>query len=370
MKLKPFHKYFIALVLLVGIAGWYSCGRNTAGAGPGRIGIGGEECWLTAERKPSSRILKQAEELVQEYEQLLTDRGGDSQVVKINSAAGRSPVQVHPEVIDILQKSLNFARLSDGRYDPSAAPLYDLWKGASEQQKQPERDLVHSLLEQVDFRRISMNAGMRQVYIPDEGMQITMQPGLDGYIVDKTAELFQGSRTRDICIGRGVVRRVVNGNSQFTYPKEVLYADADRQSLPVLTLNNLKTRSMATLYASEHLLINLTSGFPVRNGLVALVSTGPEAYATEVLAHTVAAGELVSGIALVEEIPFFEVLCITEDRKIICTSGFEPHLSEINSEYTLHVYDPRVEEDIQNEQIAYLRPLVSAGTADGKNILR
>ncbi len=370
MKPKPAYRWFFLLILIVGVVAGYGCGRSSSDGGPERIQIGGEDCWLTAKRKPSRRILKQAEELVQEHEQLLVDQGAGSHVVKINSSAGQSPVQVHPKVIGILRKSLNFAQLSDGRYDPSAAPLYDLWRKAAEQQQQPARSLVYSLLDQVNFRRISVNAGMRQVYIPDAGMQITMQPGLNGYVVDRAAELFQQNEIGDIIISKGVVRKAVHGDSRITYPKEVLYADAERHSEPVLTLNNLKTRAIVTLYASEHLFIDLSSGFPAKNGLVALVCIGPDAYASEVLTYTVATGELVSGIALVEEMPFFEVLCITEDQEIICTSGIEPHLRILNSEYTLHVYDSRVEKDIRNERIAYLRPLVSVGTADGENILR
>jgi len=370
MKINPLIKLIVALVLITGAALWYGCSRDNSAKEAGRVKIGGTNCWLRADKVPPQRLLEQAESLIQFYEQSLNDEGEDSQILKINAAAGERPVPVGAHVFEILMKSLNFARLSDGRYDPSAAPLYELWQKATVENQTPSRTLVHSVLEQVDYRRIRMNEGMQHVYIPDKRMQMSMQPGLDGFVVDKTAELLQQNRVADICISKGTARRAINGNSQFTFTEEILYENITEQTKPVCTLKNLKSRSLVSLYAQQHLLIDLSSGYPVENGLICLVSTGPEAYAAEVLAFSVAAGDLNSGIALVEEMPFFEVLCVTDQQEIICTSGLEPHLSDIDSEYTLRVFDSRAEEDTHDERIAYFRSVVPVGTAAGKNILR
>ncbi len=45
--------------------------------------------------------------------------------------------------------------------------------------------------------------------------------------------------------------------------------------------------------------------------------------------------------ALVEELPFFEVVCVTEEYEVFCTSGFEAYLSGLNPEYTLYVNKSR-----------------------------
>ncbi len=370
MKTKLLIRLIIVLILITAAALWYGCNRDNSGREPGRIKIGGTNSWLKAREAPPQRLLKQAESRVQFYEQSLNDEGEDSQVLKINAAAGERPVRIDAHVFEILKKSLSFARLSDGRYDPSAAPLYELWHKSSIENQTPSRTLVHSMLEQVDYRRIRTNEGMQHVFLPDKRMRISMQPGLDGFVVDKIAELLHQNGVADICISKGIARRSINGNSQFTFNEEILYENITEQSEPVCTMKNLKARSLVSLYAQQHLLIDLTSGYPVENGLICLVSTGPEAYAAEVLAFMVATGELNSGIALVEEMPFFEVLCITDQQEIICTSGLEPHVSDIDSEYTLRVFNSRAEEDIHDERIAYLRSVVPFGTADGKNILR
>lgn len=378
MKGNSLIKLLVALIVLCAITAWYGCSGNGSEQETGRMRIGGADCRLSASKTPPARLLEEAEGLVQLYEQSLSDQGDKSQIVKINAAAGQRPVQVDEHVIEVLKKSLNYARLSDGRYDPSAAPVYELWEKRTEENRVVRRSLVHSALEQVDFRRIRVNEGMRQVYIPDEAMRISMQPGMDGFIVDKAAELFQRNGVTDVCLSKGIVRRAINGNSQYTFSEEVLYENGEKQSGYVGKLKNLKSKALVTLYSQKRLFINLNSGFPAENGLICLVSFGPEAYAAEILAFTVAAGDLHSGIALVEEMPFFEVLCITEDQEIMCTTGVEPLLSEINPDYTLRVFDPRVkkdmkkdmEKDTQDEQVAYLRSVVPAGITYGKNILR
>ncbi len=370
MKRPPLISLLFVLIVLCGLAAWYGCSRDGSDQKANPILIGGTDCRLRAKRTLPTKVIEEAESIVQRYERNLNDKGSESQIARINLAAGLRPVQVDGYIIEILKKSLNYARLSDGRYDPSAAPLYELWENWTGESRTVQRSRVHSVLEQVHFRRIRMSEGVRQVFIPDEGMRISMHPGMDGYIVDKTADLLQSRGVADVCIAKGIVRRAINGSTQYTFAEEILYENGKVQSGYVVTLHNLKARALATLYTSEHLLINLSSGFPVENGLICLVSTGPEAYAAEVLAFTVASGDLNSGLALVAELPFFEVLCITENREIFCTAGLEPHVDEIDSDYTLHVFDSRVEEDLKNEQVAYIRPVVSVGTADGKNILR
>jgi thiamine biosynthesis lipoprotein len=279
--------------------------------------------------------------MVHSYEEQLNAGAAGSQILKINSAANQRPVTVDTGVFEAIQKSIIFARLSGGRYDPSAAPLYNLWRGALSEGNTPSRTEIYAALGSVNFRGINMNPDLQQVYLPDSSMQVTLEPGLDGYIVDKVADLLQQHNIVDVSISKGVVRRSINGESEFTFDEEVLYENDDPSGTPIVTLKNLKTRALSRFHTSRRLLLNLSAGYPAKNRVSCVASIGPEAHAAEILAHLVATGEITRGIALVEELPFFEVICVTEEYEVFCTSGFESYLSELNPEYTLYVNKSR-----------------------------
>lgn len=344
LKLMVRIKLLLELLLVTMIVGsplWQACNRRDSSLETRAFHVGLSDCRITSLKGTPSRVRRQVEEMVHSYQEQLSADSAGSQILKINSAANQGPVTVDSGVFEVLQKSITFARLSGGRYDPSAAPLYKLWRRAQSEGKKPSRTEIYAALGSVNFRRIDMNPDSQQVYLPDSSMQVTLEPGLDGYIVDKVADLLQQHNMVDVSISKGVVKRSINGESEFTFEEEVLYENDESFDTPIVTLKNLKARALASFHTSSLLLLNLSTGYPTQNRVSCVASIGPEAHAAEILAHIVAAGEISRGIALVEELPFFEVICVTEEYEVFCTSGFEPYLSDLNPKYTLHVNNSR-----------------------------
>ncbi len=311
----------------------YGCSRRKEESKPHRILIGSSNCSVTSPYTLSKAMITQLDSTVDVYEKKLGFNDTNSQIAKINSAAGLQLVEVDKEVISIVGKSLKFARLSQGRYDPSAVPLYSLWRTAIEEGREPDRDDIYALLEQVNYRRIIVNTESKEIFIPDKGMEISMVPGMDGYIVDRVSALLNQKGIADICVSKGIV--------QCTTENEIVLYESEGQSegrgsLPVIKLKGTNFHALAGLYSEGRLLLNLTTGYPVKNGILCVTTFGPDAYAAEVLAHIVASGGTGSGLSLVEEIPFFEVVCFTDNREVFCTSGIRGYIEYIHPEYTLH----------------------------------
>ncbi|MFO7731584.1 MAG: FAD:protein FMN transferase [Spirochaetia bacterium] len=332
---------FVLVTMVVGSSIWQACSPKDTSLEACEFIVSRSDCRITSLKKIPSKVRRQLEEMVHSYEEQLSASAKGSQIYKINSAANKRPVTVDKGLFEVLQKSITFARVSGGRYDPSAAPLYKLWRKALSEGKKPSRTEIYTALESVNFRRIKMDPDSQQIYLPDASMQVTLEPGLDGYIVDKVADLLQQHSVVDVSISKGVVKRSINGESKFTFDEEVLYENDDPSGTPIVSLKNLKARSLSRFHTSPRLFLNLGTGYPAKNNISSVASIGPEAYAAEILAHIVASGEIAGGIALVEELPFFEVICVTEDQEVFCTSGFEPYLSDLNPEYTLYVNNSR-----------------------------
>src|SRR5258707_9074406 len=79
----------------------------------------------TEDEEKTERALARAFDEIKRIEVLMTDweRPGEplSDVVRVNKSAGVDPVQVSPETIDVVEKSLWMSRSSDGVFDVTYA---------------------------------------------------------------------------------------------------------------------------------------------------------------------------------------------------------------------------------------------------------
>jgi len=110
------------------------------------------------------------EELFQEMrrlEQLLSYTESSSEVGKINRAAGKEPVQVGPEAMEAIAKAIYFAGLSEGAFDPSVAPLLDLWGFRGETYRVPSSGEIEAAAALVDYRLVEIDRTAGTIFLPN-----------------------------------------------------------------------------------------------------------------------------------------------------------------------------------------------------------
>ena len=73
---------------------------------------------------------------------MMSDYKPDSELSKVNREAFANPVKVSPELFEILQKSVEFSRLSNGAFDITVGPLVDLWHKAGEANSMPDENTL------------------------------------------------------------------------------------------------------------------------------------------------------------------------------------------------------------------------------------
>ena len=73
---------------------------------------------------------------------VMSDYKADSELSKVNREAFAHAVKVSPELFGILQKSVEFSRLSNGAFDITVGPLVDLWHKAGETNSMPDENAL------------------------------------------------------------------------------------------------------------------------------------------------------------------------------------------------------------------------------------
>jgi len=133
--------------------------------------------------------LESALDEVQRLETLLSNWRDDSELSLLNARSGQGAVPVSPELFEVVESALRWARLTEGTFDPTVEPLTRRFR---------ERTLprssgaigspIRGISSVVGWRRVSMDPVRRTIALPEGG-------GLDlggigkGYALDRAGRV-------------------------------------------------------------------------------------------------------------------------------------------------------------------------------------
>lgn len=157
-----------------------------------------------AEEAVAADAARRALDEVDRLENLLSEWREDSEISRVNEAAGREPVRVGPELLRMVQESLAIARWSDGAFDISWAALRGLWDFRPDRpHTPPEEATVRARLPLWNWRNIVVDAARSTVFLRRPGMAIGLGGIAKGYAVDRAAEVLLRAGLRDFMIYGG-----------------------------------------------------------------------------------------------------------------------------------------------------------------------
>ena len=177
---------FKILFLIVGLIFGVHCRSARVGQAETLMGTLVE---ITAEGRDHKLVKARvalAFEEVRRVDRLMSTFREDSELSRINRAAGVAPVQVSPEVLEAIERSLEVSRLSDGAFDISYAALGGLWDFSGEKPARvPEAAEIAARLKRVGWRRIQVDRSAGTVFLPEAGMRLDLGAIAKGYAVDR-----------------------------------------------------------------------------------------------------------------------------------------------------------------------------------------
>jgi len=97
------------------------------------------------------RCIEAGFEQLKRIDAMMSDYKNDSELSRVNREAFTSPVKVGPELFEILQKSVEFSRLSNGAFDITVGPLVDLWHKAGKTNSVPDENTLAAVKARVGF---------------------------------------------------------------------------------------------------------------------------------------------------------------------------------------------------------------------------
>jgi FAD:protein FMN transferase len=231
------------------------------------------------------------------------------------------------ELTHVVTRALEYSRLTDGAFDPTIAPLLNLyveryWQGGVP----PVTSEVEQALSLVDYRRLHI-AGS-EIRFDQPGMSISLDAIAKGYVVDRTAaHLVAGGAERVMVGAGGDIALASAGSSDEEWQIGIQDPWNASGMLGVLSLTG---DCMATsgdymqAFTEDRLLHHIlnprTGVSPVHTSAVTVVA--PTAMDADALATATFVLEPEAGLALLERLDGVEGMVVTKDRSQLTTRGF------------------------------------------------
>ena len=164
------------------------------------------ELWCEDERAAHAAMAAVMDEM-HRIDRAMSPHKPDSELSRINRAAARMAVPLSDEMYRLLERSLDFSRLSDGAFDitfASVGNLYDYREGI-----EPDAQAFERGRAAVGWRNLVLDPQARTVRFARDGMRIDLGGFAKGYAVDNGAALLAARGITNAIVTAGGDSRIL-----------------------------------------------------------------------------------------------------------------------------------------------------------------
>jgi thiamine biosynthesis lipoprotein len=181
-------------------AGWYSADEAIMGTAIHA------ELWCPEHRLAQAAITAVMAEM-HRIDAAMSPHKPDSELSRINRDAAQAPVAVSREMFDLVARSIEFSRLSDGAFDITFAAvgqLYDYRRGVA-----PTQAEVAVARAAVGYQGLTLDARAGTVQFTRPGMRIDLGGFAKGHAVDNCAVILRGLGIENAIVSAGGDSRIL-----------------------------------------------------------------------------------------------------------------------------------------------------------------
>ncbi len=282
---------------------------------------------------------------IAEIDSAMTINKPDSEVIRVNKAAGLHPVKVAPDVFFVIKRGLEFSLLGNGAFDITVAPLVALWGIGTAHARVPRPDEIKETLALVGSRNLELQEAGSTVFLKRPGMGIDLGSMAKGYAADEVARVLREHGVTSALINLGGNILTMGQKPDGTPWRIGIQNPEEPRGTPVgvveIPRGSVTTAGTYERYFTSggkryfHIL-DARTGYPAWNGLAAVSIVAGDSMSADGYDTVVFTQGLNAGRALVEAAHgAIEAVFITEKRGIYVTPALRPRFKLSDSRFTM-----------------------------------
>ncbi|MDG5857146.1 FAD:protein FMN transferase [Clostridium beijerinckii] len=304
---------------------------------------------LKAYGPKANEAIEESLSRLDEIEQMASVTIDSSDISKINQAAGKEYVQVHPEIIKMVETAVKYSKLSNGVFDITVGPLVNLWGIGTDNERIPTDEEIKSKLPLVGYNDISINEENSSIKLLKEGMAIDLGGIAKGFAADEVLKIYKNYDIKGGIISLGgssiyTVGKKPDGtpwNVGVKHPRK----DSDQDYVGIINLSEqaLSTSGDYERYFIKdgkryHHILNPSTGYPTDNGVMSVTivvdSSIPDSnMLADILTKTVFIAGVDNGLKFIDSLQGVSCMAITSDYNIYKSSSWNIKLDKLDPEF-------------------------------------
>jgi len=151
----------------------------------------------------ADELLTHCFELLRSYEHRFSANDASSELMEINHQAGIAPVQVHPDLFELIALGTLHSQAKNSHLNIAIGPLVQTWRIGFSDARRPAPEEIEQALLKIDPQQIQLDQENYTVFLKRPGMKIDLGALAKGYSADLIATYLRGKGIKDALIDLG-----------------------------------------------------------------------------------------------------------------------------------------------------------------------
>ncbi len=287
-------------------------------------------------------LMEEAAQLVSQLESSLSTTDSGSEIYKANATGSAA---LSHSTAELLEQALALCEKTDGALDLSIYPVVQAWGFTTGTHKVPTGEELASLLEQVDYSRISYSAPSRTVTLP-EGMKIDLGSVAKGYTSDRLIQLLEENGVRSAVLNLGGNVHILGAKPDGSLWRIGIKDPQGESYFGILSTANqavITSGGYERFFEGEdgtvywHI-IDPKTGYPAKNGLISATAIGSQGVYCDALSTALFIMGPEKAADFWREHRDFDAILVTDHNEVLITPGLVDSFQLVEgSPYTLTV---------------------------------
>ena len=282
---------------------------------------------FTVIHEDGDEIIIDAEQEIRRLENLLSVTLENSEISKLNAAAGKESVEISEDTMILLEAGKNLGAMTGGAFDIAISPVVKAWGFTEEEHHVPSQAELDTLLPLTDPDEVILD--QMTAFLQKEGMAVDLGGITKGYASDQVASLLKGKGVESAIVSLGGNVYGIGTKPDGEKWEVALANPLDANDY--CGLISIKDQAVVTSGGYQrffeengkkyHHIIDPATGYPAENGLLSVTIISESGMEADVLSTALYVMGLEDALAYWQEHGGFEAIFVTEAGEVIATEG-------------------------------------------------
>ncbi len=251
---------------------------------------------------------------------LMTTWSPDSELSRLNREAPKRYVPIEAELFDLIDRSLDFSRMTAGAFDvtyASAGRFYDFRQGI-----RPDDAELEKAVNAIDYRYLLLDRKHKAIRYRHPEVFVDLGGIAKGYAVDRSIEILEAHGVSEAMVSAGGDSRIVGdrgGEPWVVGVRDPRVRGANVALLPLMDVSVSTSGDYERFFEDNgtryHHIIDPTTGDSAR-GVRSVTILGADALMTDALSTSVFVMGLEEGIALIDALNGVDAIVVDGEGRL------------------------------------------------------